>query len=111
GYFDQFKEIGARLGPFDLAAVAIGAYVPAAIMRSVHLTPEQAVRAAGGGGGRGSPRDAGHPLGDVRSRRRAARRAARADARGDRAPGHRTRARLDPEDRRDTPLVGPRLVG
>lgn len=46
GYFDQFKEIGARLGPFDLAAVAIGAYVPAAIMRSVHLTPEQAVQAA-----------------------------------------------------------------
>ena len=46
GYFDQFKEIGARLGPFDLAAVAIGAYVPAAIMRSVHLTPEQGVQVA-----------------------------------------------------------------
>ena len=46
GYFDQFKAIGARLGPFDLAAVAIGAYMPPEIMRSVHMTPEQAVQAA-----------------------------------------------------------------
>jgi len=47
GYFDGFREIGDRLGPFDVAAMAIGAYQPAAVMRLVHLTPEQAVEAAG----------------------------------------------------------------
>ena len=44
GYFDGFKEAGTRLGPFDLAAVAIGAYRPPAIMQFVHTTPEQAVQ-------------------------------------------------------------------
>ena len=47
GYFDGFREIGERLGPFDLTAMAIGAYRPASIMRFVHLTPEQAVQAHG----------------------------------------------------------------
>jgi N-acyl-phosphatidylethanolamine-hydrolysing phospholipase D len=46
GYFDGFKEIGRKLGPFDLAAVAIGAYVPPEIMKSVHTTPEEAVQAS-----------------------------------------------------------------
>ncbi len=46
GYFTQFKEAGDRLGPFDLSAMAIGAYVPAEIMQFVHLTPEQAVQAS-----------------------------------------------------------------
>jgi N-acyl-phosphatidylethanolamine-hydrolysing phospholipase D len=45
GYFTFFKEIGQRLGPFDVAALAIGAYEPPEIMRFVHLTPEQAVQA------------------------------------------------------------------
>jgi N-acyl-phosphatidylethanolamine-hydrolysing phospholipase D len=45
GYFDGFKDAGDRLGPFDLVAIAIGAYVPAAIMRFTHTTPEQAVQA------------------------------------------------------------------
>jgi len=44
-YFDGFKEIGARLGPFDLAAIPIGAYTPAVIMRASHTTPEEALRA------------------------------------------------------------------
>ena len=44
-YFDGFKEIGARLGPFDLAAVPIGAYVPAVVMKASHTTPEEALRA------------------------------------------------------------------
>ena len=44
GYFDGFKEIGRKLGPFDLAAVAIGAYVPPEIMKTVHTTPEEAVQ-------------------------------------------------------------------
>ncbi len=34
------------LGPFDLVAVPIGAYEPKAMMRYVHLTPEQALQAA-----------------------------------------------------------------
>ena len=44
-YFGGFKEIGARLGPFDLAALPIGAYMPAIIMRASHTTPEEALRA------------------------------------------------------------------
>jgi len=46
GYFGGFKEAGERVGPFDLSAIAIGAYVPAAIMRFTHTTPEQAVQAS-----------------------------------------------------------------
>ena len=45
GYFGGFHEIGERLGPFDLTAIAIGAYEPPSIMRFIHLTPEQAVQA------------------------------------------------------------------
>jgi N-acyl-phosphatidylethanolamine-hydrolysing phospholipase D len=45
GYFAGFKEIAQRLGPFDVAALAIGAYLPPEIMKWVHLTPEQAVQA------------------------------------------------------------------
>jgi L-ascorbate metabolism protein UlaG (beta-lactamase superfamily) len=44
-YFAGFKEIGARLGPFDLAAIPIGAYVPATIMRASHTSPEEALQA------------------------------------------------------------------
>jgi len=45
GYFDGFAEIGRRLGPFDLAAVPIGAYDPSEIMRFVHMNPEEAAQA------------------------------------------------------------------
>ena len=43
-YYDVFREIGARLGPFDLAAVPIGAYLPPAIMHAAHTTPEEALQ-------------------------------------------------------------------
>jgi len=46
GYFAGFREVGQRLGPFDLSAIAIGAYLPPAIMRFTHTTPEQAVQAS-----------------------------------------------------------------
>lgn len=45
GYFAGFGEIGRRLGPFGLAALPIGAYEPSAMMRPVHLDPEEAVQA------------------------------------------------------------------
>ncbi len=44
GYYKPlFEEIGRRLGPFDLAAIPIGAYIPPAIMRLTHTTPEEAL--------------------------------------------------------------------
>jgi N-acyl-phosphatidylethanolamine-hydrolysing phospholipase D len=46
GYSADFKEIGRRLGPIDLATVPIGAYLPAAMMHHVHTTPEEALRIA-----------------------------------------------------------------
>ncbi len=45
GYFDGFARIGAALGPFDLAALPIGAYEPTAMMRPFHMDPEEALRA------------------------------------------------------------------
>ena len=45
GYFDGYAAIGEALGPFDLAALPIGAYEPQAMMRPYHLDPEEAVRA------------------------------------------------------------------
>jgi N-acyl-phosphatidylethanolamine-hydrolysing phospholipase D len=45
GWSDGFAAIGAALGPFDLAALPIGAYEPTAMMRPSHLDPEEAVRA------------------------------------------------------------------
>ncbi len=45
GYYEPFfRDIGAKLGPFDLAAISIGAYQPPAIMRLTHTTPEEALR-------------------------------------------------------------------
>jgi N-acyl-phosphatidylethanolamine-hydrolysing phospholipase D len=46
GTFDGFARIGAALGPFDLAAVPIGAYEPSAMMHASHLDPEEALQAA-----------------------------------------------------------------
>lgn len=44
GYSDEPRAIGAKLGPFDEAAIAIGAYEPRWFMRSQHVNPSEAVQ-------------------------------------------------------------------
>ena len=46
GYFRGFKEVGEKLGPFDLVGVAVGAYAPRAMMQPSHMNPEEAFQAA-----------------------------------------------------------------
>lgn len=43
GYFDGFKTIGDRLGPFDLTLMETGAYDPR--WAFVHMQPEQTLQA------------------------------------------------------------------
>ena len=47
GYSKHFAEIGARLGPFDLSFIKVGAYGPGQPWIDIHMTPEDAVRAHG----------------------------------------------------------------
>ncbi|XP_001631569.2 N-acyl-phosphatidylethanolamine-hydrolyzing phospholipase D [Nematostella vectensis] len=44
GYCDVFKAIGKKYGPFDLAAIPIGAYHPRWFMQFQHVDPQQAVQ-------------------------------------------------------------------
>jgi L-ascorbate metabolism protein UlaG (beta-lactamase superfamily) len=43
-YGKVFHEIGATVGPFDVALIGIGAYAPRRIMRPVHAAPEEAIQ-------------------------------------------------------------------
>ena len=43
-YCDVFPLIGSELGPFDLAAIPIGAYAPRFFMKDVHCDPAEAVQ-------------------------------------------------------------------
>jgi N-acyl-phosphatidylethanolamine-hydrolysing phospholipase D len=45
GYFPGFKEIGEKLGPFDLAILPIGAYRPRWFMSPMHVDPAQSAQA------------------------------------------------------------------
>ncbi len=50
GYFDGYREIGERHGPFDVTFIQIGAYSP--YWPDIHMTPEEGIRthtAVGGG--------------------------------------------------------------
>ena len=49
GYTPAFAEIGARLGPFDLTLLPVGAFNEA--WKTIHMTPEEAVHAHGDLGG------------------------------------------------------------
>lgn len=39
----EFRKFGEKLGPFDLAAIPIGAYEPRWFMKSQHINPEEAI--------------------------------------------------------------------
>lgn len=54
GYFSGYREIGERLGPFDLSFLAVGAYEPRWLMAPAHTNPEEAIRAWRDLGGRGA---------------------------------------------------------
>jgi N-acyl-phosphatidylethanolamine-hydrolysing phospholipase D len=43
-YCSVFKDIGETYGPFDLAAIPIGAYKPRHFLKDVHCNPAEAVR-------------------------------------------------------------------
>ena len=45
GYFPGFVEIGEQYGPFDMAILPIGAYLPRWFMSPMHMDPADAVQA------------------------------------------------------------------
>jgi L-ascorbate metabolism protein UlaG (beta-lactamase superfamily) len=52
GYGHFFAEIGRRFPGIDLALLPIGAYEPRWMLKPVHTSPEEAVRACGDVGAR-----------------------------------------------------------
>ena len=44
GYFDELESIGSTYGPFQLAAIPIGAYEPRWFMKDEHADPDDAVK-------------------------------------------------------------------
>jgi len=46
GYFQGYREFGRKYGPIDAALLPVGLYEPRWFMKTYHLNPEEAVRAA-----------------------------------------------------------------
>jgi N-acyl-phosphatidylethanolamine-hydrolysing phospholipase D len=44
GYSQDARDIGERLGPFDLALIPIGAYAPRWFMKTMHVDPAEALQ-------------------------------------------------------------------
>jgi len=44
GYSKDARDIGERLGPFDLALIPIGAYAPRWFMKTMHVDPAEALQ-------------------------------------------------------------------
>ena len=44
GYSKDFRDIGERLGPFDMAFIPIGAYAPRWFMKVMHVDVPEAVQ-------------------------------------------------------------------
>jgi N-acyl-phosphatidylethanolamine-hydrolysing phospholipase D len=44
GYSQDARDIGERLGPFDMALLPIGAYAPRWFMKTMHVDPAEAVQ-------------------------------------------------------------------
>jgi N-acyl-phosphatidylethanolamine-hydrolysing phospholipase D len=44
GYSRDARDIGERLGPFDLALIPIGAYAPRWFMKTMHVDPAEAIQ-------------------------------------------------------------------
>ena len=44
GYSEDFKDIGRRFAPIDIALIPIGAYEPRWFMQPMHVNPEEAVQ-------------------------------------------------------------------
>lgn len=44
GYSESFKEIGDRLGPFDVGIIKIGSYGPGDMWHDIHMPPEESIK-------------------------------------------------------------------
>ena len=66
GYSPILREMGRKLGPFDVPAIPIGAYEPRWFMRHHHVSPEEALRIHLDVA---SKKSVAHSLGHVRSYR------------------------------------------
>lgn len=46
GYFPGYREFGRKYGPIDAALLPVGLYEPRWFMKTYHMNPEEAIRAA-----------------------------------------------------------------
>jgi len=46
GYFRGFTEVGEKIGPFHIAFLPIGAYLPRRLMAPQHMSPDESIQTA-----------------------------------------------------------------